>query len=176
MNRNPDQNRESKGMTVDATAQRTMLNVRPENVFHFPEGLPAFEYAKDYVVLCKPDTRPFFFLQSLKPADLAFVCIDPFIIHPGYAPRISDNDARLLQLESPTDLMLFSIVTVAKDYHDITTNLQAPLAINIRTNVGRQIFCEQQNYPMQFRIWDALSGANNSTAARVEAGVAHGVA
>jgi len=170
------QDSESRGMTVDASAQRTMLTVRPENVFHFPEGLPAFEYAKDYVVLCKPDSRPFFFLQSLKPADLAFVCIDPFIIHPGYAPRISDNDVRLLQIESSTDLMLFSIVTVARDYHDITTNLQAPLAINIRTNVGRQILCEQQNYPMQFRIWDALSGANNPTAARAEVGVAHGVA
>jgi flagellar assembly factor FliW len=176
MNRNLYPEKEPKGMTVDASAQRTMLAVRPENVFHFPEGLPAFEYAKDYVVLSKEDTRPFFFLQSLKPADLAFVCIDPFIVHPGYAPRISDNDVRLLQLEGPADLMLFSIVTVTRDYHDITTNLQAPLAINIRTNVGRQVLCDQQNYPMQFRIWDALSGANNSTAARLDAGVAHGVA
>ncbi|NTV54658.1 MAG: flagellar assembly protein FliW [Syntrophaceae bacterium] len=143
-------------MTVDPYSRLVALPVQSENIFHFPEGLPAFESVKEFVFLCKPDTRPFFFMQSLNPADLAFVCIDPFLICSGYEPRISDADVKCLHLESMEDALLISIVTVTKDMRDITTNLQGPIVINIRASLGKQIICDGQNYPVRYRVWDML--------------------
>ena len=143
-------------MTVDPYSRLVALPVQSENIFHFPEGLPAFEHVKEFVFLCKPDTRPFFFMQSLNPPDLAFVCIDPFLICSDYEPKISDADVKFLHMESMEDALLISIVTVAKDVRDITTNLQGPIVINIRASLGKQIICDGQNYPVRYRMWDML--------------------
>lgn len=132
------------------------LPIKPENVFHFPDGLPAFEDAKDFVFLCRPETSPFIFMRAVMPGDLGFVCIDPFLVCPDYKPRISDADATLLELSDPADALILSIVTTSTDVRKTTVNLQGPLAINIRTCRGKQVICDAQGYPVRYRIWDAL--------------------
>lgn len=155
-------------MTFDPYSRLVALSVHSENIFHFPEGLPAFEKVKEFVFLCKPDTRPFFFMQSLNPPDLAFVCIDPFMIHLEYKPRISEADVKRLHLERMEDAMMISLVTVAKDMRNITANLQGPLVINIRASLGKQIICEGQNYPVRYRVWDALDRLERQEAKTVD--------
>ena len=144
-------------MIINPYSRLVALPVKSENLFHFPEGLPAFENVKEFIFLCKPDTRPFFFMHALNPPDLAFVCIDPFLICPEYQPKISETDVKLLHLERPEDVFLAAIVTVTKDMRDITANIQGPIVINIRASMGKQIICEGQNYPVRYRVWDALS-------------------
>jgi flagellar assembly factor FliW len=143
-------------MSVDPYSRLVAMPVKSENVFHFPDGLPAFENVKEFVFLCKPDTRPFFFMQALEPQDLAFVCIDPFLIYPGYKPRISNQDVNFLHLSRPEDAMIISIVTVTRNVSDITVNLQGPVVINIQASLGKQIICDGQDYPVRYRMWDAL--------------------
>jgi flagellar assembly factor FliW len=135
------------------------MPINADNIFHFPEGIPAFENAKEFVFIHKPDVSPFIFMHAVKPKDLAFVCIDPFIIFPDYRPRISEADAGALHLASPADLLLLSIVTIAKDPINTTANLQGPIAINIQASIGKQIICENQGYPIRFKIWEALEKA-----------------
>lgn len=144
-------------MTVNPYGRLVSLPVHSENVFHFPEGLPAFEHVKEYIFLCKPDSRPFFFMHALEPPDLAFVCIDPFLVCPDYAPKIPDSDVKALHLEDPEEAFIAGIVTVSRDMRDITVNLQGPIIVNIRACIGKQIICDKQKYPVRYRIWDALS-------------------
>jgi flagellar assembly factor FliW len=133
------------------------MPIHSENIFHFPAGIPAFENVKQFLFVMRPATQPFVFMQALEPADLSFVCIDPFLVYPGYNPRISEADASFLHVEKPEDFILFSIVTVHKDARNTTCNLQAPIAINLQACVGKQVICENQNFPIRHRIWDALS-------------------
>ncbi len=158
--------RKRDSMSIDPYSRLIALPVQSENIFHFPDGLPAFESTKEFIFLCKPDTRPFFFMQSLNPPDLAFVCIDPFLIYPEYEPNISETDVKRLHLDRMEDALLISIVTVTKDMRDITTNLQGPIVINIRASLGKQIICEGQNYPVRFRMWDALDRLERQTASK----------
>ena len=125
-------------------------------LFHFPDGIPAFEEAKQFLLICKPESRPLVFLRALEPVHLGFVCVDPFLICPGYQPRISDADTAFLELTSPTEVLLLSIVNPAPDVRQTTANLMAPLAINLRTGRGKQILCDRQDYPVRYLIWDAL--------------------
>ena len=153
MNKNPATN---DAMTIKPYTRLVSLTIRPEHVFHFPQGLPAFEDFKNYVFTISPETSPFVFMQALEPAGLSFVCVDPFLVHPQYAPRIGPADQDVLRLTRPDTLMLLSIVTVRMDARETTANLQGPLAINIENSIGKQILCDGQAYPVRYRIWDAL--------------------
>lgn len=146
------------------------LPVKSENIFHFPEGLPAFESIKDYIFLLRPDTHPFIFMHSLAPPDLAFVCIDPFLVYKEYAPKIGEADSRFLRIEKPEDLLILSIVTMRENVHECTANLQGPIVINIQSSIGKQIICDGQKYPVRHRIWNALENIGDEIkATRVKA-------
>ena len=142
-------------------ASRSTL--RPGQLFFFPEGVLAFEHARQFVFLCKPETAPFIFMRALEPAYLGFVCIDPFLICPDYQPRISDADAAFLELNTPDEALLLSVVNPAPDVRQTTANLQGPMVINLRTGRGRQILCENQNYPVRYAIWNALEQRDADT-------------
>ncbi len=142
--------------SLSADKRLVNLPVTPSNIFHFPDGLPAFEYVHEFVFLCQPDIMPFFIMQSLKPRDLAFICIDPFLVCPGYSPVIEEADVKALELKRREDAFLFSIVTVRRNMRDITTNLQGPVVVNLRTGIGRQISCSDKNLPVRYRLWDAV--------------------
>ena len=164
-------------MTVNPYSRLVSLPIHSGNIFHFPEGLPAFENSKEFVFLFKAETTPFVYMQALEPADLSFVCVDPFIICPGYAPRLSEADLTFLHLKKPEDLMLLSIVTVAKKVEDTTANLQGPIAINFTASIGKQIICDNQHYPVRYKIWDGIKRFNSeqksSTEKIVESATAH---
>ncbi len=133
------------------------LPIHANNIFNFPEGLPAFEHVKQFVFVHKPNTSPFLFMTALEPGDLSFVCVDPFLICPDYSPRIGEADMNFLHAENSDSLLLLSIVTVTPEAENITANLQGPLAINMNACIGRQIVCENNAYPVRFRMWDALN-------------------
>ena len=147
---------------LPARAPLISLPVRPENIFQFPEGVPAFESVREFVFLAEPDTRPFFFMQAVGPAAVRFVCIDPFLICPGYRPNLSASDVRFLGLMRPEDAFVASIVTVTQDPRDMVANLQGPVIVNLCTRVGRQIICDGQTYPVRYNVSDAIGRAERA--------------
>jgi flagellar assembly factor FliW len=156
MNMNEQTGKEDRAITVKPYSRLVSLPIRPEHIFHFPQGLPAFEDFKDYVFTIKPDTSPFIFMHAIEPAGLSFVCVDPFLVHLNYAPRIGPADQDFLQLRRIEDLVLLSIVTVRRDVRETTANLQGPIAINMQNSIAKQIMCDGQSYPVRHRIWDTI--------------------
>lgn len=157
------------GMEVKPYQRLVSMPIHSENIFHFPEGLPAFETVREFVFLMKPDTQPFMFMHSIQPPDLVFVCIDPFLVCPDYQPRISDADTSFLHLKQPEDVLVLAIVTVRKDVRETTANLQAPIIINMQTSLGKQIICEGQHYEMRYKIWEALDRITSDSKSKKEA-------
>jgi flagellar assembly factor FliW len=146
----------SNAEPTDIRSLKRTPQILMDKVFHFPDGLPAFEEVRQFIFACKPDTAPFIFMRALEPAQLGFVCIDPFLICPGYKLDLSDADTAFLDIANPGEVMILSIVTPSPDVHLTTANLQSPLVINLRTCRGRQIIFAEQNYPVRYSIWEAL--------------------
>ena len=157
---------ETSAQTIKPYSRLVSLPIRPEHIFHFPMGLPAFEDFKNYVFTLKPDTHPFLFMNAIEPAGLSFVCVDPFLVYPQYLPRIGAADQEFLRASSMEDILLLGIVTVRPDVRDTTVNLQGPLAINMKSSIGKQIICEGQSYPVRHRIWDSIETVRTSGAGR----------
>ena len=126
---------------------------------HFLEGVPAFEKIKEFSIVSNEEEAPFIWLRASCSSQLAFIMIDPFLIFSEYRPEISDEDVKLLEIESEEDVFIFSIVNICGDgSKKITTNLVSPVIINWKKQLGKQVILKNHlKYSVQYRI-DNLEG------------------
>lgn len=82
--------------------------------------------------------KPFIWVQSLDKHDLAFLAIDPFLIRPDYEINIDDSFLSSIEIESPSDVLVFALITIPSNGSPITANLQGPLIINKKNNKAIQ--------------------------------------
>jgi flagellar assembly factor FliW len=115
-------------------------------------GILGFEHLKRYVFLVQDEEVLFCWLQCIDDSSLAFVVINPFVIKPDYKPVIQDDDLELLEIKSPKDVILMSIVTVHPDPFKVTANLKAPIVINIKKRLAKQVILDKLDYPIRYPI------------------------
>ena len=114
------------------------IEVDEEKKICLIEGLFGFELLRDYI-LFSADEPPFYWLQSLNDAQIAFILINPFLFRHDYEVYIDDEVCCELGLSSPEQVLIFAIVTISADGTAITMNLQGPLIINSITRFGKQV-------------------------------------
>lgn len=117
---------------------RLRMPVKPENIIQMPSGLLGFEEIKEYVLLSNEAEAPFHWLQVLNDPNLAFLVINPFLVHPNYQPDIPDEEAITLGLESPQQALLYNIVTL-KPGGRATVNLKGPIVVNRVSLIAKQV-------------------------------------
>ncbi len=142
------------GITADNRCE--IKSVKPENVFHFKEGIVGFEEHKDYVFLLNDTIKPFMFMQSLTDSNLSFVCVKTDLVCPDYEITLPKANVQFLELEKPEDTLILSLVTVRPDVTDTTANLMSPIVINMQQSLGQQIILERSPYPVRYKVWDAI--------------------
>ena len=128
---------------IDIDKSRTIL---------IKAGILGFEHLKRYVFLVQDEEILFWWFQSVDDGSVAFVVINPFIIKPDYKPIIQDNDVELLELKSHEDVILMSIVTIRSDPFKVTANLKAPIVINLKKKLAKQVILDKSDYPIQYSI------------------------
>ncbi len=126
-----------------------------ETIFTFPEGIPAFEDGKDYIIVLNPKIKPFVYLKSMDIEGLGFVCIDPFIVSPDFNLNLPAKTVSLLDIKDPNSVMVLTLVTVEKNPKETTANFLAPIIINIENNKAQQVIIDEKN-AVRYRIWEAL--------------------
>jgi flagellar assembly factor FliW len=120
-----------------------VISCQEDALLVFPQGLPAFETARRFVLIEQPATSPVVFLQCFDDSTLCFVAIPVMVVAPGYRLGISPEDLRLLGLEEATqprigpDVACLAILSVSEN-RPPTANLLAPVVINLRTRVAIQ--------------------------------------
>ncbi len=129
--------------------------IKQQVVFRFDNGIPAFEDAKQFVLLYNEKLNPFLYLNSLDIEGLGFICVDPFLIYSGYTVNLTSENLVVLNLKDPGDALVLCFVTINKDTSLTTANLMAPIIMNIKNLKGCQIILE--DYEVQYNIWQAIS-------------------
>lgn len=125
---------------------------------HFPDGLPAFERVKNFVVVGNEEEAPFLWLQSTDNPNLAFIIIDPFLIHPEYRPDISDEDVKFLEIDDPTDAFVLAIVNIRNgNDQEVTANLISPIVINWKKRLAKQVILRNH---LDYSVRHIISGAD----------------
>jgi len=115
------------------------LHLADEQIVHFDDGVPGFAQCKRWVLIdgAKGGTA---WLQSADNPALAFLLVDPFVVFEGFTADVGPHEVRRLGAIDPSQLAVFSIVTLPqKGQDDATANLQAPVVINVRSRKGAQV-------------------------------------
>jgi len=128
------------------------ISIDEAKVIKMREGMLGFEHLKKYVFLIHDEKIPFWWLQSIEDGAVAFVVINAFVVKPDYEPVISDDEVKSLEIASPEDAVLFSVVTICSDPFKVTANLRAPIVINAKKMLARQVILVESDYSVQYPI------------------------
>ncbi|MBI1747856.1 MAG: flagellar assembly protein FliW [Acidobacteria bacterium] len=123
-----------------------------DDVIRFAEGLPGFPNLKQFIFLDSEEFQPFQYLQAIDDPPIAFPLISPYLVKKDYHVVISAEDAMPLHAETPEDLLIYSIVTIPTQIEHTTINLLAPVVLNFRHMIGKQIILHGSDHPVQFPI------------------------
>ncbi len=119
----------------------------------FAEGIPGLEYLKTYVLINDDTTWPIYFLQSTEDAQMALPVISSFEVLEDYSLDISDAEVDYLKLDSVENLMVLNVVTVPEQLDKMTCNLAAPILVNTKMGIGKQILIDGNEYPIRHPIY-----------------------
>jgi flagellar assembly factor FliW len=117
----------------------TPLDISPDKVISFPEGLPGFEDCKRFGLFEQDKDGILFTLQCLEQPGVAFTVADPAIFGFRYDMPLTDENVAALGL-APEDEVAVAVMVFKGEGEKagINANLTAPLLINLRAHVGLQ--------------------------------------
>ncbi|MGI5876318.1 MAG: flagellar assembly protein FliW [Dethiobacteria bacterium] len=104
----------------------------------FKWGLPGLDGCKNFTLHVIEDNPYFYYLQSLENEAIGLILIDPFSCFSGYVLELGDLVKRDLKILKKEDVLVLSTVTVLGK-KQMTVNLAAPIVINIREKIAKQI-------------------------------------
>lgn len=139
------------------------LSYAEESVFDFPQGLPAFEDEKGFVLIEARESAPLVFLQSLTLPSLCFLAFPIPVVDRNYQPKIAPEDLEALGLDARRQPTLGSEVLVLTlvSLHDgflATANLMAPIVLNVKTRRGLQAIRRDSLYSHEHAITATMAG------------------
>jgi flagellar assembly factor FliW len=131
------------------TSRFGCVDIEPDDILLFSQGLLAFEEHRHWVLLADPNNRDVAWLQSLSDPVVALPLVSPrrFVSH--YQVRISRHQLTPLELAALD--RAFVMTVLSKHRGEVTVNLKAPVIINLDRRIGRQVVTHDDQ-PVQLRL------------------------
>lgn len=140
-------------MTVQTTRFGT---VRVDESIFFPNGILGFESFRQFALIEDPDEGFFFWLQSCQSPEVAFPVLEPKRFMSNYEVVLTEGDTDLLGITKVDQFKCFSIITIPKNFRDITANLKAPILIHLNQRRGYQVVLQDHNLEIKKPIFSLL--------------------
>ncbi|MDK2867132.1 MAG: flagellar assembly factor FliW [Clostridiales bacterium] len=129
------------------TAHLGTIQYEENNIIVFEDGIPGFEDEKDFIIVLSNDPElPFHYLQSVKREGVSFMITNPFIFVNPYDFELTSEVVEQLEIKKPSDISVYSIVTIPEDLERTSINLVAPVVVNNTNNKAKQVVL--QDYPI----------------------------
>jgi flagellar assembly factor FliW len=138
-------------MLVEASisGQQEFVPDETNNQFFMPEGLIGLPDFNKFELIVDPESLPFVVLRAIEGDEIQIPAVEPVGLVENYRLDIGDADAEMLGLVGADANPLILNVATIKSYEPqkVTLNLAAPILINRRTRVGKQVvLLNYQNY------------------------------
>ena len=121
------------------------IDVQPETVIEFPQGLAGFENLKKFLLIHEATTGEApasFTLQSAEDPSVAFQIIDPTVLGFEYELELSDEETAALQIgKNGTEADVAVMLTLFKQGADssaVNAAIRSPIILNTKARVGLQ--------------------------------------
>jgi flagellar assembly factor FliW len=146
---------------VNATTERAMITVElprfgtctynEADIFVFPWGMPGFDDLRSFIVLQLETQDQIVWLQSLDDVKISLPLGDPWTFFPDYEPKIPAFAKISLDLANPEDFTILAVM-VGTDGGPTFMNLMAPVIMNLKNRVARQVPLENSRYTVAMEI------------------------
>ncbi|MEW6056019.1 MAG: flagellar assembly protein FliW [Bdellovibrionota bacterium] len=132
------------------------LEVGADEIITFPEGILGFTELHRYCLVDPGDDTLILWMQSLDDANIAFPVLEPKIFKSDYVVKLSYQELKQLKLENINQSIVFTILTIPKDVTQMTANLKAPIVVNLREQLGRQVILQENEYTLKHLMFKEL--------------------
>ena len=130
------------------------IEVDESKIVHFKDGIPAFDDEHEFIILPYEEESPYYFMQSLKSPDLAFLLTIPFLFFNDYSFELDDDTVKELDIKDPEKVFYYSMVTIPNgSIRYMTANLVAPIVLNSENMQAKQVVLEKSNYTTKHRLF-----------------------
>jgi flagellar assembly factor FliW len=135
-----------------STANFGELDIKAEDIFTFSQGIPGFEDLRQFIIIQPDPQLPFSYLQSVEQGELSIIITNPFLFHPDYELQLSDQTQEELGIEEEKDVLVWTTVSIKDQMKDATTNLLAPIIVNVSKKRGKQMILHGSDYTTKHRL------------------------
>lgn len=140
-------------MKID-TRYHGEIHIDKKKIITFANGIPGFLGEKGFVILPFGEDTGISIMQSVSNGKLAFVVTTPFLFLKEYDFTIDDQVVEQLQLESEKDVAVYVILTVKDPFEKTTANLQAPVVLNSKKQLAKQVILANTSYQTKHSIFE----------------------
>ena len=130
------------------------LRFTDEEILYALKGILGFSRYEKYVIIEREEDFPFKWLLSVEDPGLALVLTDPFLFFPDYRIEPDQKDLEELQVKDQKELIIYVIVTVPSDPDLTSANLMAPLVINPKKRIAKQLVLPRSPYTIKHYLFN----------------------
>lgn len=132
------------------------LEVNADEVVYIPEGILGFPQFTRYCLVDSGDDTLILWMQSLDDAAIAFPVLEPKIFKGDYLVKLSAQELSTLKLSNINQAVVLTILTIPRDVTQMTANLKAPVVINLREQIGKQVVLQENEYTLKHPMFKEL--------------------
>lgn len=130
--------------------------IEEKEIINFPNAIPGFLEEKEFIMLPLNEGDEFIVLQSLANRQLAFIMTNPFRFCKEYDFTLEDYVVEQLEIESEKDILVYTILTVQDPFDQTTANLQAPIVINMKKKLAKQVILNHPDYRTKHMLFSKV--------------------
>ncbi|WP_010302160.1 flagellar assembly protein FliW [Kurthia senegalensis] len=128
------------------------VTIQEQAIITFPEGIPGFQEEKQFVLIPLNEASPFLVLQSIHTQKVGFMVATPYAFKKDYAFDLQQSDVEKLEIERAEDVLVYGILTLKDTLLQSTINLLAPVVINEKKQVAKQIVLPSEEDLLHFPL------------------------
>ena len=140
---------EGEGWPTLHTRRFGQLEVRPESLWYFAEGLVGFENLHHFLRVEPEALFPMAFLVACEDPEIAFPVLPAHLCLSGYAPEIPAGVLAAIGLDDLAGADVLAVCSVAQDTLTLHANLRGPILVNPASGRGCQVVLHESVYSLR---------------------------
>jgi flagellar assembly factor FliW len=136
------------------------VEIDPETVIEFPEGLIGLAGSR-YALLARDPDTPFLWLQSLEDPSLALPVTNPHQFFSDFLVELIEEEAERLDVASGTGVDVYVTVRAADALEHFTANLKAPILVS--SGRGHQVINQAPGCELRAPLFAGLRAGSEAS-------------
>lgn len=132
------------------------LEVDKKDILNFKEGILGFDNLRKFFIVDPGDKTLILWLQSIDDAATAFPIIEPKIFKPDYIVKLLPAELTSLELEDLSNASIYTVLTIPQTVTEMSANMKAPVVINNKSKVARQIVLQDSKLEVRYKMYNEL--------------------